>query len=80
MEPPSADQLLASAIHFLIQGEEKDARLMLLFCEAAFGPGEPFNDRFSIHLVGPRAATMPITGRKKMLAGKTPATHFGQLP
>jgi hypothetical protein len=32
---PPADQLLASAIHYLIQGDEKDAALVLFFCEAA---------------------------------------------
>jgi hypothetical protein len=56
MEPPSADQLLASAINFLVQGEEKDAALVLLFCEASYGDAQPFNGSFSIHLVGPRVA------------------------
>jgi hypothetical protein len=36
MDLPPAEQLLASAIQFLIQGDEKDAALVLSFCEASY--------------------------------------------
>ncbi len=62
---PPADQLLASAIHYLIQGDEKDAALILLFCEAAclseLVPSSVLSKNrsdvaFHVFLVGPRAA------------------------
>src|SRR5258708_985502 len=61
---PPADQLLASAIHYLIQGDEKDAALILLFCEAAcptkLVPPVFSKSRsditFHVFLVGPRVA------------------------
>src|SRR5262249_2577529 len=57
---PSADQLLASAITYLIQGEQNGAALTLLFCEATVEPiydnRGNFAREFRIFLVGPRLA------------------------
>lgn len=58
-EMPLAEQLIASAVQYLIQGEDKDAALVLLSCEAAYSFSDYDNHsrlRFSIHLTGPRLA------------------------
>jgi len=52
-----ADRLLASAVQYLIQGQENDAAVLLLFCSASIstrrsGAGE----QVTIHLTGPRSA------------------------
>lgn len=48
MDLPPADQLLASAVQYLIQGDEKDAALVLLHCEAEYGaPYEMDRDRLT---------------------------------
>lgn len=63
MDDPSAEHLLASAIQYLIQGQENDAALLLLFCDVCFTEDldlDPFSPpKFgSVHLTltGPRAA------------------------
>lgn len=55
---PSADQLLASAIHYLVQGDQQDAALTLLFCEASCSERilDSGDVEFNIFLVGPRVA------------------------
>ena len=70
MRLPPAEQLLASAIQYLIQGDEKDAALVLSFCDASYTewrylpkneplPGFPRPGDLagiSVNLLGPRAA------------------------
>lgn len=57
MELPPTDKLLASAINFLIQGEEHDAATMLLFCDADIhrqSISSGFTDTVDVVLSGPR--------------------------
>jgi hypothetical protein len=72
MELPPAEQLLASAVQYLIQGDEKDTALVLLFCDASYTEWRytPSRDKLlpfqypvpgqlggiSVNLVGPRVA------------------------
>src|SRR5262249_47537540 len=63
---PSADQLLASAITYLIQGEQNGAALTLLFCEATVEPiyanRGNLASEFRIFLVGPQLAHVAYRG------------------
>lgn len=58
MPLPPPDQLLASAVHYLIQGDQKDTALVLLFCEADYvGRGTLHGvHQFALCLTGPRVA------------------------
>jgi hypothetical protein len=53
---PEAEQLLSDAIHFLIQGDERDAALLLLSCEAEYNADYRNTTSFAINLLGPREA------------------------
>jgi hypothetical protein len=53
MSLPPAEQLLASAVQYLIQGEENDAALLLLFCDVAY-TSDSTDGRISLQLSGPR--------------------------
>lgn len=51
MPLPDGEPLLANAIQYLIHGDERDAALLLLSCEAECGYSE---DGFCVYLTGPR--------------------------
>lgn len=53
MTLPTAEQLLASAVQYLIQGGEQDAAILLLFCDAEFS-SDTTEDWFKLNLTGPR--------------------------
>src|SRR5258708_3137820 len=54
MALPPAEQLLASAVQYLIQGEEQDAAILLLFCDVAYNP--LIDSSIALLLSGPRLA------------------------
>lgn len=68
MPLPSPEQLLASAIQYLIQGDEHDAALLLLFCDVDydFGTWQYAFDReahvFTAHDPAPPPLQVQLTG------------------
>src|SRR5260221_4642960 len=62
MDAPDAEQLLASTVNFLIQGEEHEAATLLLFCAVEIEtvyhthPNGGLWYSYAVHLMGPRQA------------------------
>ena len=54
MEWPTAEQQLASAIQYLIHGDERTAALLLLSCESEYNRDYANGSSFAIDLLGPR--------------------------
>jgi hypothetical protein len=76
MDLPPAEQLLASAIQYLIQGNDTETALVMLFCDAEYGqmhrtPQDAY-EHFTVCPVGSRIAFDASIAGKRSVMTTTP--------
>jgi hypothetical protein len=79
MPLPSDEQLLASATHYLIQGQQQSEAMLLLLCSVEVHGGQ-WEDAYEVWLTGPRAAYDALKDREHPQAQAIKAAFEAVLP
>lgn len=69
MEPELCETILASAVKYLLEGDELDAAKVLIRCSVTFTAGDYDNGCYNAMVRGPRAVVDAFQDNNSPLAG-----------